>query len=82
MNYSGRKSLYFISKNSLWFYLWHIIPTTIIGLYKSEIYLFDKSFIVRIVFIILVATTLTYIQNKILEKIKSKTTTVGNSKET
>lgn len=51
----------FLSNNSLWIYLWHIIPVNIIN--NSNFTLLNESFIVRYICVLLIALIITKIHN-------------------
>ena len=61
--------VYFISRNSLWLYFWHIIPVQLIfvfGLDKS----IANNFFTRFLFIFIVAFIFTYIHYRLKKKLK------------
>lgn len=58
----------YISKNSLWLYLWHIIPIYILEIYGNFIPILNSNFIIQFMFIFVFA----FISTKIHQKIKDK----------
>lgn len=66
------KLVYFVSENSLWFYLWHIIPVYSLYLLEAFIPVFANSFIVRGIYVFIVALIFTLIQNKVKKIIKKR----------
>lgn len=58
----NNKFVEYISKNSLWIYLWHIIPTYILDIYGNLIPIINKNFIIKFIFIFTFSILTTRIQ--------------------
>ncbi|MGF9856561.1 acyltransferase [Priestia endophytica] len=68
----NNKGVFFLSKNSLWLYFWHIIPIYILDIFGDRIPLINNYFITRFVFIFIIALFFTYIHENIKHRIKLK----------
>lgn len=67
------KLVYFISKNSMWVYLWHIIPVFGIQVVSNATDTFLDNFIIQFVIVFIFSITATWCQNWLSNKIlKSK----------
>ena len=60
-----KNSITFISKHSLWVYLWHIFPIYILNWLRLN----NLNDVIKFAFVFIIAITITYVQNKIVDKI-------------
>lgn len=58
-NVFDNKLVYYISKNSMWFYLWHIIPVYFIGVSQIFIPILETSWVARFLYVLIVSMILT-----------------------
>ena len=65
------KFVYFISQNSMWIYLWHIIPVYGISLISDQITFIENSYIIQFLLVITFSVIVTYTQNKLISKFRS-----------
>ena len=63
----NNKIILFISKSTLWIYLWHILV-----LQLAEEVIQDAHWSLKYVFVLSVSLLIVFIQNKILDKIETK----------
>lgn len=65
------KFVYFISQNSMWIYLWHIIPVYSISLISGQITFIENSYIIQFLLVITFSVAVTYTQNKLISKFRT-----------
>lgn len=58
----------YISTNSLWLYLWHIIPIYILDIYGEYVAIFNNNFITRFIFIFVFSLIVTVMHQKVKDK--------------
>ncbi|MBP1934987.1 acyltransferase family protein [Ammoniphilus resinae] len=66
------KFIYFLSNDSMWIYLWHIIPIYLIELFGSSMPIINANFVTRFIFVFVIACLLTNIQNKLTKRIQKR----------
>ncbi|MGH2097432.1 acyltransferase family protein [Aerococcus urinaeequi] len=70
-NLCDKKFTHFVSTNSMWIYLWHIIPIFGISLVPERISIIDNNFILQFILVFSFSIVATFIQNELLKRIKS-----------
>ncbi|MGM0838436.1 MAG: acyltransferase family protein [Bacillota bacterium] len=66
------KFVAFVSRTSLWLYLWHIIFVEFMKLFESEMSIISDSFITRFLYIFITSLIVTYIQEMVKKYMKNR----------
>lgn len=81
-NIFNNKFVYFISENSMWFYLWHIFPVYSMSIVERFIPILETSWVLRFVYVFIVTIILTLVHSWVMDKLEesklSKTEALTN----